>query len=124
MQSSIRITALALLVVAWLSFSAKVVRSQSQTPDSNLKAGSDPAAVADAEATLQAAPPPAEETPAPKNPTDPNAKLRRLMPGYDVWIDPKNKQVLMQGEVCLTKGVLEMLSCLKGTKEHESVLTV
>jgi hypothetical protein len=60
----------------------------------------------------------------PKNPADPTAQLRRLMPDYDVWIDFKNKHVVMQGEVCLTKGPLEMFAVTKGTKEHESVVSV
>jgi hypothetical protein len=59
-----------------------------------------------------------------KNPTDPTAKLKRLTPEGDVWIDSKNKQVVMQGEVCLTKGPLEMFAVTKGTKEHEAVVAV
>ena len=60
----------------------------------------------------------------PKNPADPTAPLKRLMPDADVWIDSKNKQVVMQGEVCLTKGPLEMFAVTKGTKEHEAVVAV
>lgn len=58
----------------------------------------------------------------PTNPGDANAPLKRLLPEYDVWIDPKNKQVVIEGEVCLTRGLLEMFACLKGSKEHESVV--
>lgn len=65
----------------------------------------------------------AEEKP-PKNPLDPTAKLRRLSPDCDVWLDIKNKQVVMEGEVCLRQGVLEMFACLKGSKEHESVVAI
>jgi hypothetical protein len=64
---------------------------------------------------------PAEE---PKNPADPAAQLKRLTPDCDVWIDSKNKQVVMQGEVCLTHGPLEMFAVTKGTKEHEAVVAV
>jgi hypothetical protein len=60
----------------------------------------------------------------PKNPADPKAELKRLMPNYDVWIDFKNKQVVLQGEICLTRGPLEMFAVTKGTKEHESVVAV
>jgi hypothetical protein len=60
----------------------------------------------------------------PKNPADPTAALKRLMPDADVWIDAKNKQVIMQGDVCLTKGPLEMFAVTKGTKEHEAVVAV
>lgn len=64
------------------------------------------------------------ETKTVENPLDPTAKLQRLAPEYDVWLDAKNKQVVMEGEVCLREGVLEMFACLKGTKEHESVVAV
>ncbi|HEY2828131.1 MAG TPA: YdjY domain-containing protein [Pirellulales bacterium] len=60
----------------------------------------------------------------PVNPANPQAPLKRLMPNYDVWVDFKNKQVVMQGEVCLTKGPLEMFAVTKGTKEHEAVVAV
>lgn len=60
----------------------------------------------------------------PTNPADPAAQLKRLMPNYDVWIDFKNKQIVMQGEVCLTRGPLEMFAVTKGTKEHEAVVSV
>lgn len=32
--------------------------------------------------------------------------------------------VIMDGEVCLRKGSLEMFACLRGTKEHESIVAV
>src|SRR6185369_59202 len=59
-----------------------------------------------------------------KNPADPKATLTRLMPDQDVWIDAKNKQVIMEGQVCLTKGMLEMFAVPKMTKEHEAVISV
>jgi hypothetical protein len=61
---------------------------------------------------------------APKNPLNPAAELRRLQPDCDAWIDAKDKQVVMQGEVCLTEGPLEMFAVTKGTKEHEAVVSV
>jgi hypothetical protein len=61
---------------------------------------------------------------APKNPLNPAAELRRLRPDCDAWIDAKDKQVVMQGEVCLTQGPLEMFAVTKGTKEHEAVVSV
>ncbi len=48
--------------------------------------------------------------------------MKRLMKGYDVWIDPKHKRVVVDGTVCLREGQLEMLSCPRGTKEHEAVI--
>lgn len=50
--------------------------------------------------------------------------IRKLMPNMPVWIDTKRKMVIMDGEVCLRKGSLEMFACLRGTKEHESVVAV
>ncbi len=50
--------------------------------------------------------------------------MKRLMPDYDVWIDPKNRRVVMDGVVCLREGQLEMFACTKGTKEHESIVAV
>ncbi|PQO37897.1 YdjY domain-containing protein [Blastopirellula marina] len=50
--------------------------------------------------------------------------IRKLMPNMPVWIDLKRKMVIMDGEVCLRKGSLEMFACLRGTKEHESVIAV
>lgn len=46
------------------------------------------------------------------------------MPDYDVWIDPAHKRVVMDGTVVLTRGMLELFACLKGTKEHEAILAV
>lgn len=46
------------------------------------------------------------------------------MPDNDVWIDLARHQVVLQGQVCLREGQLEMLICPKGTKEHESVLSI
>jgi hypothetical protein len=48
--------------------------------------------------------------------------MKRLMPDYDVWVDPKNKRVVVDGVVCLREGQLEMFACPRGTKEHESIV--
>ncbi|HVC98533.1 MAG TPA: YdjY domain-containing protein [Pirellulales bacterium] len=50
--------------------------------------------------------------------------MRRLDREAPVWIDVKRKRVVMVAEVCLREGQLEMFACPKGTKEHESVLSV
>ena len=47
---------------------------------------------------------------------------KRISLDDEVWIDEKNKQVVVGGEICLTRGMLEMFACLKGTKEHESIV--
>jgi hypothetical protein len=50
--------------------------------------------------------------------------MKRLDPECNAWIDPKYKRVVVDGEVSLTEGPLEMFACIKGTKEHESVVAV
>ena len=50
--------------------------------------------------------------------------LTRLAKDYEVFIDMKNKQVVLDGEVCLREGPLEMFACSEGTKEHEAVVAV
>jgi hypothetical protein len=58
------------------------------------------------------------------DPTAPRPGLKRLAPEYQVWIDPKQKQVVMNGTVVLRRGPLELFACLKNTKEHEAVVAV
>src|SRR5687768_11786893 len=60
-----------------------------------------------------------EKTTSRDKPTVTLGKLKRLSEEYEVWIDEENRQVVLGGEVTLTKGMLEMFACLKGTKEHE-----
>ena len=50
--------------------------------------------------------------------------LVRLIRDKPLWLDIKNKQVIVDGEVCLREGQLEMFACPRQTKEHESVLSV
>lgn len=42
----------------------------------------------------------------------------------DVWLDAKRKAVIIDGEVCLREGQLELFACPKGSKEHESVVSL
>jgi hypothetical protein len=64
-------------------------------------------------------------TPPPKstNPIDP-ARLVKLNKQGTVLLDPFGKRLLLKTKVCLTDGVLEMLVCQEGTKEHESILSI
>lgn len=50
--------------------------------------------------------------------------LKRLSPAAQVWIDLPNKQLVLRGEIVLRRGPLELLACLKNTKEHEAVVSV
>src|SRR5438067_441429 len=34
--------------------------------------------------------------------------LKRLMPDADVWVDPKEKRVVLRGEIVLRRGALEL----------------
>lgn len=42
----------------------------------------------------------------------------------EIWLDTENRQVIVGGKICLRTGPLEMFACPKGTKEHESVVSV
>lgn len=57
-------------------------------------------------------------------PLGPPPGARRLAPDADAWIDPVRKVVVMDGEVCFREGPLEMFACTRGSKEHESILSV
>jgi hypothetical protein len=50
--------------------------------------------------------------------------LVRLHPKYPTWVDEKRKSVVLVGTVCQRRVPLELFACLKGSKEHESVLVV
>jgi len=70
---------------------------------------------------------PGQNTPATADPGDLSKDppgLKRLDKNNPIWIDPKGKRIIMIGEVCLREGQLEMFACLKGTKEHESIVAI
>jgi hypothetical protein len=78
--------------------------------------------VSDQEALYMYFDPKTGETRPPKIPEPEGAKA---LPKPDVvWVDMKNKQVYVDGYVSLREGMLEMLACPVGTKEHESVVAV
>ena len=55
---------------------------------------------------------PQQEVDTPSEPTiDIPATWKRLGDKQEIWIDTKNKQVIVGGTVCLTEGPLEMLIC-------------
>lgn len=47
---------------------------------------------------------------------------KRLSDKEEIWIDSQEKLVAVSGRICLTRGLLEMFACPKGTKEHESIV--
>jgi hypothetical protein len=50
--------------------------------------------------------------------------LVKLSKTNDVWLDAKRKAVVVDGQICLRQGQLEMFACPKGTKEHESIVAL
>ncbi len=69
------------------------------------------------------APKPAKE-PAKEPAKADNTGLKKITKDHDVYLDLKRKAVVIDGEVCLREGQLEMFACPKGTKEHESVVSL
>ena len=70
------------------------------------------------------APPKASSTDAKPDQAPADAGLVKISKTRDVWLDTKRKAVIVDGEVCLREGQLEMFACPKGTKEHESVVSL
>jgi len=52
------------------------------------------------------------------------SKIKLLNKKGRLWLDEKNRQIVMVGEVCQRRAPLEMFACLKHTKEHESIVAV
>lgn len=67
---------------------------------------------------------PAAEPPLPPPLVDDPKSLQRLHPDYPVWIDPQRRNVLVVGRICQRRAPLELFACLRGSKEHESVVVV
>lgn len=51
-------------------------------------------------------------------------RLTRMLKDHDLWIHAERKFVVVNGQICLREGPLEMFACTRGTKEHESIVTV
>ncbi len=77
--------------------------------------------------TIQAsdtqATPAAPARPAPPKLPEPKG-AKRLSPDFDVWVDPKEGVVIVDGQICLREGMLEMFACTRNSKEHESIVSV
>jgi uncharacterized repeat protein (TIGR01451 family) len=50
--------------------------------------------------------------------------LKRLNEKYPVWIDRQQRSVILVGTVCQRQVPLELFACLRGSKEHEAVLSI
>ncbi len=110
------------LVVAWTVL-APAGAPAADTPADDVTAADNAAADDDGPSDRPAEVEPTK-TEVPKKLSKDPPGMKRLQPDADVWIDPKNKRVVMDGVVCLRAGTLEMLACIKGTKEHESILAI
>jgi hypothetical protein len=66
---------------------------------------------------------PGKKAPAPPKLPEPKG-ARRLSKEFPIWIDPKEKEVIVEGQVALREGMLEMFACTRNTKEHESIISV
>ena len=51
-------------------------------------------------------------------------KLRRLDKTAPIWVSSDRKRVVLGGVVCLREGPLEFFACRRGSKEHESVVSI
>ena len=51
------------------------------------------------------------------------AGAARLSPKHDAWLDSKRGVVIVDGQVSLRRGMLEMFACTRNTKEHESIVS-
>jgi hypothetical protein len=65
---------------------------------------------------VEGKPPEPPKLPAPKG-------AKRLSEEYDVWLDPKQRAVIVDGQVSLREGMLEMFACTRNTKEHEAIVS-
>lgn len=68
--------------------------------------------------------PAADAPPTQQKPAAAAGKLTSLNKEGTVLLDAERKRLILKAEVCLREGLLEMLACLKQTKEHEAILRV
>ena len=54
----------------------------------------------------------------------PEERLITLDETQLIWITRDRKQVVLMGNICLRTGMLELFACRRGSKEHESVVSV
>lgn len=79
-----------------------------------------PARAFDEEPAVERASEPAAQADAGKS------ELFRLHPKAPIWLEKRDgrKRVVMVGKIYLREGQLEMFACTRGTKEHESIVSV
>ncbi|HEV3418283.1 MAG TPA: YdjY domain-containing protein [Pirellulales bacterium] len=68
---------------------------------------------------------PAESSQQTKGAADEHDKnIVYLTEDRDLWVDKKNKQVVMKGKIAVREGNLEMFACPQQSKEYESIIAV
>jgi hypothetical protein len=75
-----------------------------------------PSTAAAADASSGKKPPAPPKLPEPKG-------ARRLSKDYPIWIDPQERAIIVEGQIALREGMLEMFACTRNTKEHESIIS-
>jgi len=111
----------ALSIVVWLAGGSSSLRGQLAADTESAPTSSSKGAAGNSDPDELRASDPARKAPAYKLPEPKGAK--RLSREYDVWVDPKAKVVIVDGQVSLREGMLEMFSCTRNTKEHESIVS-
>lgn len=54
----------------------------------------------------------------------PGERLISLDETSPIWLDRDRTQVVLAGHICLREGMLELFACRKGSKEHESIVSL
>ncbi len=52
------------------------------------------------------------------------AGLERLHPRYPIWFDKTERRVVMLGSVVQREVPLELFACMRGSKEHEAIISI
>lgn len=107
-----RLAILTILPLAVLSISASAIAAEQ--PENG----------ASQDAVQQERPEQQPQAASPDGAPAPARKLVRLARDYDLWVDLERRLVVVDGEICLREGMLEMFACPRGTKEHESIVSV
>jgi hypothetical protein len=106
----------AALVIGGLALGSIIIAQIATTEPTATEASEQDTAGTDVARTAPASQQP-KKLPEPKG-------ARRLSPEYDVWVDPKEGAVIVDGLVSLREGMLEMFACTRNTKEHEAIVSV
>jgi hypothetical protein len=51
-------------------------------------------------------------------------QLQRLQRTSPIWFDKQERQVVLVGQICQNRAPLELFACQRGSKEHESIVSI